>query len=133
LPEALSPNSAAHVADPPAIETSAASGEIGRRWIALLEVGDVEAALSLYGRDAKVHTGPLTFVGYQGVRLYLGQSPLVGWTPPRVEFHAGGHALVILWRPARPGCREDQAAMTRMRLSRGKIVEEWVSGMAPPS
>jgi hypothetical protein len=121
-----------HVAEPAAIETSASS-EIGRRWVALLEVGDVEAALSLYGRDATVHTGLVTFVGYQGVRLYLGQSPLVGWTPTRVEFHAVGQALVILWRPARPGCREDQAAMTRMRLSLGKIVEEWGGGAAPSS
>jgi hypothetical protein len=119
---------AIHLAQPAASKASAASSEIGHRWLALLEVGDVEGALSLYGPSATVHTGVVNFVGYQGVRLYLGQVPLISWSPRRVEFHATDHVLVILWRPARPGCRDSQAAMTRMRVSGGKIVEQWVGG-----
>jgi len=119
---------AIHLAQPAASETSAASSEIGRRWVARLGVGDVEGALSLYSSNARVHTGVVNFVGYQGVRLYLGQVPLIGWSPPRVEFHTTDLALIILWRPARPGCRDSQTAMTRMRISDGKIVEQWVGG-----
>ena len=107
---------------------SAASTDVGRRWVALLEVGDVEGALSLYSSSAGVHTAVVNFAGYQGVRLFLGQVPLIGWSPARVEFHTTDQLLVILWRPARPGCRDGQTAMTRMRVSDGKIVEQWVGG-----
>lgn len=116
------------LAQPAASEASGVSSEVGRRWVARLEVGDVEGALTLYAPTATVHTGVGNFVGYQGVRLYLGQVPLIGWSPARVEFHRTDQALVILWRPARPGCRDSQTAMTRMRVSDGKIVEQWVGG-----
>jgi hypothetical protein len=72
---------AIHLAEPgahAATEGWPASSDISRRWMALLEVGDVEGALSLYGPDARVHTGVVTFVGYQGVHLYLGQLSLIG-------------------------------------------------------
>jgi hypothetical protein len=101
-------------------ERQPGSSNIARRWMALLGVGGVERS-------------PLavrTFVGYQGVRLYLGQLPLVSWRPPHVEFHAGGDTVVILWRPAVPGCRDDQGALTRMRIQDGRIVEQWVASSA---
>jgi hypothetical protein len=119
--------------EPAASEAPTAPSEIGHRWVALLEAGDVEGALSLYGPTATVHTGLVTFEGYRGVRLYLGQVPLIGWSPSCVEFHTTDQVLVILWRPTRHGCRDGQTAMTRMRVSNGKIEEQWVGGATSPS
>jgi hypothetical protein len=115
-----------HLDERPTSKLPAASTDIGRRWLALLEVGDAEAALSLYGPNARVHTRVVNFAGYEGLRLYLAQLPLISWRPSHVEFHAAQDGLVIVWSPAVPGCPYGLCAMSRMRIEDGRIAEQWM-------
>lgn len=117
---------AIHPAEPAARQAAASPSDIARRWVGLLEVGDVEAALSLYSPNARVHTRVTNFAGYEGVRLYLAQLPLIGWCPAHVEFHAARDGLVILWSPAVPGYPYGLGAMSRMRIEDGRIAEQWM-------
>jgi hypothetical protein len=117
---------AIHPAEPATRLAAASPSDIARRWVGLLEVGDVEAALSLYSPNARVHTRVAKFAGYEGVRLYLAQLPLIGWRPSHVEFHAAQDGLVILWSPAVPGCPYGLGAMSRMRIEDGRIAEQWM-------
>ena len=107
-------------------QAAAGSSDIARRWVGLLEVGDVEGAVSLYSPNARVHTRVTNFAGYEGVRLYLAQLPLIDWRPAHVEFHAAQDGLVIVWSPAIPGCPHGLCAMSRMRIEDGRIAEQWM-------
>lgn len=97
-------------------------------WVRLLSTGQVDRAADLYAPDAVIHEGDSDVSGADDVRRWLQSSALMGAPNAGAEVDGSGpEEFTVAWRTI-PG---DQAALeNRLRITNGRIAEQWTSEAA---
>ncbi len=93
--------------------------DVARKWIELMEIGDLEAVLQLYHPDASYHATGTTATGHDVIHGRLTGSVLLGTRLVSVEFHGTDDTIVIDWEGL------VGTTGTKLWIGNGRIAEQW--------
>jgi cold shock CspA family protein len=102
--------------------------KLAEDWIGSLSSGAVDRAAELYAPDATIHQGDRELSGGQRIHAWLQRSALNGTPASEAELTGdGADRYVIRWHTL-PG--EDAAMEITLRITDGRITEQWVAEAA---
>ena len=93
--------------------------DVGRKWVELIELGDVDAVLQLYHPSARFHSTGTTATGRDAIQHRLTGSGWLGRRFVSVNVRGLDDGIDLRWVDA------GGTAGTRIRIQDGRIVEQW--------
>lgn len=95
--------------------------EVAKQWVRLVGARDANALFDLYEVGAALHTADSIVLG----REQIAEAMLAMSASPEAEATIDGNQggmVTLTW----PSATNDRAESTRLRVRRGKIVEQWI-------
>jgi hypothetical protein len=95
---------------------------IAEDWLRHVRNGELDDAAATYAPDAIIHVGAVETAGREAARRALVACSLFAHPEPSVGLEDEENAVVIGWGSA----EGVSAGVTRLRVSHGEIVEQWL-------
>lgn len=93
---------------------------VARQFMQVLRQSDLATLAQLYAPNARLHAGRER-TGRNHIQTYFAASSLLGTQPSKVTMHGEGAIILIEWEQF-----GGTKAWTRLKSSRGRIVEQWI-------